>query len=272
MRIIASLTFISFFFSTLIYSQNSNVNLNTFVKSSFETFQSGEWIKFRIHYGIFNASYATINLKDTIINNEQVFKSTAIGRTTGIARLFFKVDDVYESIFRKELVKPIKSRRNINEGGYTKNIEIDYDYQNNQAIVYDIKNNTIEYIPIEENVQDIISTFYFLRNHFDVKKLKQNEIIKITMFFDAENYEFKMKFIGYENVKTKFGVVNCIKFEPFIQSGRVFSESGDLYLWVSNDKNKIPIKIEADLRIGSIEADIDGFRGLKYPFEIKIND
>ena len=140
MRIIASLTFISFFFSTLIYSQNSNVNLNTFVKSSFETIQTGERIKFRIQYGIFNASYATINLKDTIINNEQVFKSTAIGRTTGIARLFFKVDDVYESIFRKGLVKPIKSRRNINEGGYTKNIEIDYDYRNNQAIVNDIKN------------------------------------------------------------------------------------------------------------------------------------
>ena len=92
------------------------------------------------------------------------------------------------------------------------------------------------------------------------------------MFFDAENYDFKMKFIGYENVKTKFGVVNCLKFEPYIQSGRVFGDSGDLYLWVSNDQNKIPIKIEADLRVGSIEADIDGFKGLKHPFKIKIDD
>ena len=90
------------------------------------------------------------------------------------------------------------------------------------------------------------------------------------MFFDAQNYDFKMKFVGYEDVKTKFGVVNCFKFEPYIQSGRVFSESGDLYLWVSNDKNKVPVKIEADLRVGSIEADIDGFKGLKHPFKIKI--
>jgi len=260
----------SFFILNFAYSQNLKINTNTFVKSSFESFQSGEWIKFRIHYGIFNACYATINLKDTIVNNKKVFKSKAVGRTTGLARLFFKVDDVYESIFDSKLVKPLISTRNINEGGYTKNIKIKYDYLNNQAIVNDIKHETIQYVKIEENVQDIISTFYFLRNHFDVNKLKIGDFIKITMFFDAENYDFKMKFIGYEDVKTKFGVVNCFKFEPYIQSGRVFSESGDLYLWVSNDKNKVPVKIEADLRVGSIEADIDGFKGLKHPFKIKI--
>ena len=63
-------------------------------------------------------------------------------------------------------------------------------------------------------------------------------------------------------------VVNCLKFDP-IQSGRVFGDSGDLYLWVSNDQNKIPIKIKR-IRVGSIEADIDGFKGLKHPFKIKV--
>ena len=65
----------SFFILNFAYSQNLKTNSNTFVKSSFESFQSGEWIKFRIHYGIFNACYATINLKDTIVDNKKVFKS-----------------------------------------------------------------------------------------------------------------------------------------------------------------------------------------------------
>ena len=269
MRIKPFLIIFSFFLSINSTSQTSQ---DTFVKKSFDSFQSGEWIKFRIHYGIFNACYATIELNDTIINNKKLFKSTAVGRTTGLARLFFKVDDIYESIFERDFVKPIKSRRDIDEGGYTKDIEIDYDYVNKKAIVNDLKKNEIKYVTIKQNVQDIISTFYFLRNHFDIKKLTENDFITITMFFDAENYDFKMKFIGYENVKTKFGVVNCLKFEPYIQSGRVFGDSGDLYLWVSNDQNKIPIKIEANLRVGSIEADIDGFKGLKHPFKIKIDD
>ena len=124
----------------------------------------------------------------------------------------------------------------------------------------------------EKNVQDLISTFYFLRNHFDVKSLKINDYIRITIFFDAENYPFRMKFLGYENIKTKFGEINCLKFRPYIESGRVFGDSESLTLWVSNDKNKIPIKIEAGLRIGSIEADLEEFRGLKHPFKVNINE
>ena len=49
-----------------------------------------------------------------------------------------------------------------------------------------------------------------------------------------------------------------------------FKDSESLSLWVSNDDNKIPIKIEAGLRIGSIEADLEEFKGLKHPFKIKV--
>ena len=153
-----------------------------------------------------------------------------------------------------------------------KNVEILYDYNNNLAEVNDIKNSKLSTVNIEKNVQDLISTFYFLRNHFDVKSLKINDFIRITIFFDAENYPFKMKFLGYENIKTKFGEINCLKFRPYIESGRVFSDSESLTLWVSNDKNKLPIKIEAGLRIGSIEADLEEFRGLKHPFKVNVNE
>ena len=261
----------SFFcLSNLMSSQSIGGSSLPFVKTSSNAFKTGEFMKFRLHYGIFNASYATLDLQKSSINSQEVYKAVAIGRTTGIARLFFKVEDRYETYFSKTLVRPLKSTRNINEGGYTKNVEIDYDYNIKEAIVNDIKNKETNRVSIEENVQDLISTFYYLRNHFDVKKLKIDDFIRITIFFDAENYNFKMKFLGYEDIKTKFGVINCLKFRPFIESGRVFKDSESLSLWVSNDDNKIPIKIEAGLRIGSIEADLDEFKGLKHPFKIKV--
>ena len=139
-----------------------------------------------------------------------------------------------------------------------------------RAIVNDIKNKEINKVSIKENVQDLISTFYYLRNHFDVKKLKINDFIRIIMFIDSENYNFRMRFLGYEDVKTKFGVINCLKFNPIVESERIFNNNESLTLWVSNDKNKIPIKIKAGLRIGSIVADLDEFKGLKHPFKIKI--
>ena len=270
LRLFCSLTVFFVFYQ--INAQSYSGVKAPFINESFEAFKTGESLKFRIHYGFFNASYATLNLEDVIIDDKKVFKATAVGRTTGIARWFFKVDDIYETFFDKDLVRPIKSTRNIYEGGYTKNVETNYDYSRKLANINDIKNSLLSSVKIEKNVQDLISTFYFLRNHFDVKKLKQNDFIRINIFFDAENYPFRMKFLGYEDVKTKFGTINCLKFRPYIESGRVFGDSESLTLWVSNDKNKLPVKIEAGLRIGSIEADLEEFRGLKHPFKIKLNE
>ena len=78
-------------------------------------------------------------------------------------------------------------------------------------------------------------------------------IYRITIFFDAENYPFRMKFLGYENVSSQIWRINCLKFRPYIESGRVLVIVKSLTLWVSNDKNKMT-KIEAGLRIGSIEV------------------
>ena len=71
-----------------------------------------------------------------------------------------------------------------------------------------------------------------------------------------------------KNVQTKFGVVNCLKFRPFIESGRVFRDSESLSLWVSNDKNKIPVKMKAALKIGSIECDLENLKNLNHQFNI----
>ena len=87
-------------------------------------------------------------------------------------------------------------------------------------------------------------------------------------FIDDGVYQFKLKFLGKEVVRTKFGKVECLKFRPYVQSGRVFKEQESLTLWVSNDLNKIPIRIKAELAIGSIKADLDGYNGLKNQFKI----
>jgi len=85
------------------------------------------------------------------------------------------------------------------------------------------------------------------------------------------NHQLKLKFLGTEELRTKYGKVECLKFRPYVQSGRVFKEEESLTLWVSNDLNKIPIRIKADLAVGSIKVDIDGYNGLKNQFKIIVN-
>jgi hypothetical protein len=228
----------------------------SFDSQNVDAYDAGEWFKFRIHYGFVNAGYATLEVKDVVINNKKAFHVIGKGYTTGMSRFFFKVDDLYESYIEKESGNPAQFVRKINEGGYTKSQEGFFNQSANKIV-------------IPKNTQDILSAFYYLRNYPTIDKINPGESIVIDMFFDEETTKFKLKFIGRENITTKFGVVSAMVFRPLVQSGRVFKEQESLTVWVSDDDNRLPIRIKAELAVGSIKADLDAFKGLKNPFKIK---
>lgn len=245
------------------------IGLSLNAQKSKSAFKSGEWLKFRIHYGWLNASYATLQVKTSEIDSVPVYHVVGRGETTGFASIFFKVDDTYESYFSKQDGKPYKFVRKLNEGGYTKDVEINFDHENDEAVLNDKKNNKKFNFTIQDSIQDLISAFYYIRNNFDFDDLVENESIELNMLFDDDGvFKFKLMYLGKEVVKTKYGKVECLKFRPYVQSGRVFKEKESLSLWVSNDLNKIPIRIKANLSVGSIKVDLDGYNGLKNQFKI----
>ena len=234
-----------------------------------DAFGTGEFFKFRIHYGIVNAGYATLEIKDATINNKKVHHAVGKGYTTGMSKFFFKVEDLYESYFDKETGSPYKYIRKIDEGGYTKNQEGIFNQAENRVLVKDYKRKSEKTIITTDNVQDIISSFYYLRNHPNSDKLKSGDAITIDMFFDDEITKFKLKYVGRQDITTKFGTVSTMVFKPLVQTGRVFKEKESLTLWITDDDNKVPIRIKADLAVGSLKADLDEYKGLKNPFKVK---
>lgn len=232
-------------------------------------FEPGEWLKFRLHYAFLNASYATLHVKNSKIGDKPVYRVVGHGETTGFASLFFKVSDTYESYFDMENGRPYKFIRKTNEGGYTKDMEINFDYEKDKAVLNDKKNKKKFNFTIQNGMQDLVSAFYYLRNNYVAKDLVKGESIEMKLLYDDDGaFDFKLKYLGKEVLKTKYGKVECLKFRPLVQSGRVFKEEESLSLWVSNDDNKIPIRIKADLAVGAIKADLDGYNGLKHQFKI----
>ena len=237
---------------------------------SYDAFGDKEWFEFRIHYGFFNASVATLEVREDTLNGQHVFHAKGYGRTTGLARWFFKVEDRYESYFDPVTGVPYKSIRDIYEGGYTKDIETDFNHDTQIAAVHDKKKNTQKSYPFNDKAQDFISAFYYLRNFLPTQQLEVNQSFAVNMFFDNENYLFKLKFLGKETLVTKFGSVRCLKFRPVVQAGRIFREQESVTLWISDDQNRIPLRMQADLAVGSIKADLEKFKNLKHPFTIEV--
>lgn len=243
------------FFLTITYSQEKIV-----------AFKSGEWLRYKMSYsGFLRAGTAVLELNEKELNGKKVFYSKGTGWTSGMIKWFFEVNDLYESYFDKDIVKPYLFKRKIDEGGYKKNRIITFNYDSKRAYVQDFteqKDTSVAFT----NVQDMMSSFYFLRN-IDAKKLGKGDEVKLDIFMDSQIYPFKLRFLGKEVLKTNFGKVHTLIFRPIVQSGRVFKEQESVTLWITDDANKIPIKMEASLRVGSLIAELEGYRGLANPFQ-----
>ena len=230
-----------------------------------KAFAVGEEISYRIHYGIIDAGEATIKVeKQTKLNGHSVFHMVGKGKSVGMAEWFFPTRDVYETFMDTQTLLPVKFIRDVDEGGYIIKRNVVFDRAKQTAVDSELKKDTVFTLPAD--VQDIFSAFYFARN-LDVKDILPGDIIEMPVFLDHEIFPFKIKFVGRETVKTKFGKIKCLRFVPVVQEGRVFKDEDDMYLWISDDANHVPVRIKSELLVGSIKIDIAGYKGLSHPIK-----
>ena len=236
-------------------------------KAKTPAFKEGEWLQYKLSYsGFLRAGIAELSLKKDTINDKEVMHAKGYGRTSTVIGWFFKVRDTYQTFMDIDSVKPYLFKRDVYEGGHIIKRDITFNHQKNIAKVEDFKYNTVKEFPID-NVQDMLSCFYYLRS-LDVSNIKENDEININMFFDSKTYPFKLKFLGKDVLRTKFGKIKTLKFRPIVQAGRVFKENESVTIWVSADANKIPIRMKASLAVGSLRAELKKFKGLPNPFEV----
>lgn len=229
-----------------------------------QNIQSGETLRYRIHYGLLNAGTASLTTLKTTYKGQPHFYVKGIGKTTGAVRAFFKVEDKYESFINYNTGLPSFYVRNVKEGTYTQHFETVFNHSNQTLLLTDKEKNTTQSLKSVAGIQDMLSAFYYLRSLND-SELKVGSVKKVNVWIDDEMFPFQLKVVGTENVKTKFGWINTLKIVPQVISGRVFKDKEGVTLWVSNDRNHIPIAIKAELAVGSLKADIDSYASVKYP-------
>lgn len=231
-------------------------------------FQNGEELTFKVSYSFLDAAEAkmVVNPQISTINNQPTYKIDVFGQTLGVFKLF-KVNDNWGSYLDTAKIIPHQSYRHIEEGKYRKHERVIFDHNKKNAHVrlYDRENkNLVETkdYTIPANVQDIVSGFYFLRT-MDLKKLKKGDTVTLTGFFDKEIYNLKLIYGGKESVNTKIGTFDTFVFSPVMPKNKLFRGEQPVTVWISDDKNKIPLKIKAKLMVGSLDMEIMEASGLR---------
>jgi len=221
-------------------------------------FKAGEKLRFVIYYGPFDGGYVDAELTKTIFDGKLVYHSKMLAKTVGLTDKLYKVRDEYQAWFDPETILPYQSLRDIQEGKYTKFNIVRY-YHPDEMVV-NIDKDTFGVTP---DIRDMVSVFHYIRNQ-DFSKMKYDDVIKINTFFDNEIFPFDMRYRGVETLKTRKGTFECIKLVPFVEPGRIFTSEDDMTIWLSNDRNRVPIRVKFNLTVGSVKCDLIEYSGLKY--------
>lgn len=232
-------------------------------------FTYGEELNFEVSYGWLNLADAKLQIgkKAHSQNETSHYKIDIYGKTKGAATLFGKVNDNWGTYLNSETLLPYQSYRHIEEGKYRKHELVYFDQKNKKARLelYDRENKNLkearEYNLLNE-VQDLVSGFYYLRS-LNLSKLKPGEVVMIKGFFDKELYNIKLIFEGTEKLDTVIGQKETYIFSPQIPPNNLFRGDYPIKVWVTKDQNKIPVKIKANLFLGSINLDLVSAKGLR---------
>jgi hypothetical protein len=198
------------------------------------------------------------------MNGHKVYHITGDGKTMKSHDWIFKVRDKYETFIDKKTMLPVKFLRHVDEGGYTIFNDVSFDHEKGTAT----STNGCFHIP--DCTQDVLSAIYYARN-INYDEYKPGDKIAFNLFLDDKVYPLYIRYIGKEEIKTRYGTFNAIKIQPLLIEGTIFKGGEKMKIWVSDDKNHLPLRISSPILVGSIKVDLMGYENLKYPFKADIS-
>lgn len=225
-------------------------------------FQAGENVGFTVGYsvgGVFvpagTGSFSTTLEK---LNGRPVYHIIGRGKTLSSYEWAYKAIDTYETYMDVENFVPLKFVRNINEGGYKKYQNVSFNRSANTAI------SAEGVFKVPACVHDVVSSVFYARN-VDYNRLKPGDKIPFNVFLDNEVFGMYIRYVGKETITTKYGRFKAIKIKPLTIKGNIFEGGEKMTVWITDDANRVPIRIESPIIVGKVKIEMTSFQGLKNP-------
>lgn len=221
-------------------------------------FRVGEKLTYTIHYGWLDAGEAVMEVKESPykFGDRDAYRIVGSGKSLGGFDWFYRVRDHYETYLDKDGLFPHYFVRNCDEGGHK--INQNYRFFPKKSVVATHEGDTL----LTPNfVQDMLSSYYYMRA-LDYSEAERGDVFEVLTLVDGEVFPLKIKYQGKDTIKTRKGKFRCMKFVPVVQEGRIFKTEEDLTVWITDDANKIPVMVKADILVGSIKMEMTDWEGL----------
>lgn len=218
--------------------------------------KKGENLKYKVAFssgltGSVKGGEATLSVKPstTKIGNNTAYQASLKGGTTGIIEWFYQVSNNYETFINTETNAPVMYRQSVRENKYTSSDTV-YFNQTGKTATY--KNKKIS---IPNNTHDFVSMIYYVRT-LDMSKLKKGDSFVIPFFTSDKVINSKIVYNGVQNIRANSKTVTCYSFKPQVGKGKVFTQDYPATIWISADSDRIPMLIEAQMKVGKVRMEL----------------
>jgi len=211
-----------------------------------------ETLYYEISYGPFDVGNSTMEVKN---NEDGTVSIITRARSKGWVDDVYPVDDFAESIVEDfdDLV-PVKYTLRTSEGKGRKHREVLFDHVDNKATYIDHLSQVNTEYDIPDKVFDPLAAFFYTRRLI----LEPGKDQIVPMFDSKKFWSMDVKVIKHQTVKVPAGTFETVLISPVMQSEGIFSRSGDMYIWVTDDVQRIPVLIKSKVLIGSIKVKLTG--------------
>jgi hypothetical protein len=245
---------------------------------AFQSFKVGEKITYQAYYNWgfiwVHAGDIEFSVKSKVYLSKQSYYFEASGNSLKSYDWIYKVRDRFQSLVDMETFQPLWFERNTYEGGYKAYEKYSFVPGRNKVFSA-IENSKQPYFTDTLHVKpctlDVLTAIYYCRNlNFD--KYKVQERIPINTLIDNSQYALYIRYLGKENVKLRDGrQFRCIKFSALLVEGTIFKGGEDMFIWVTDDENRIPVLVEAKILVGSVKAYLNTAEGIKGELKAWLN-
>ncbi len=224
-------------------------------------FQAGEVLQYKLKYGFITAAEGTLKVlnSDLKFGDKPTYKLVVDARTSGTFDIFYKIRDHYDSYIDKTTLTPYFYQENVREASYKRQDKARFSQDTRKVV-----SNRGTFTAPTDQTFDLVSAYYFARS-LEISKMKIGDQFKLNYFLGDNIHQLEIKYVGKEVVDSKLGKIRCLKFSPSIDPGRIFRKDSKLYLWITDDGNRVPVKAQVEIIVGAVTMEIKSAEGLKYP-------
>ncbi len=269
------------FYKKIIYASLLSLFFLSFSNDAFSQelpFKPGESLNYTIHYkyGIVMAKAGTAqyDVKECLFRTKPAIRTSLSFKTTSMFDKVYKIRDTLYSYSTPEL-QPVFHRKYLHEGKTEYVEEIDYKKFSNTYTSVSSKRYNDDVVKFDtilfakEKGYDMINIFTFARI-VDCSSLKPGASFTITSFVGRDAVPMNIRYAGQTILDKGSVKYKTHKFEIDIIDPAFDEHKKAIEIWISDDDNRVPIKLRAKLKIGAAEAELSSFKNLKYPFDSRI--